>query len=153
MFETTLILIGAIPALLIVLAGMLVLHVGPERTAGRRFLLFLLAVGVLLTAAVFVAGQLTPQGDNRPAATVSSLLAPALTGTLALIYLKLLARLRPVGKALAFLLGLVLLVPLAANWGRLQMPWLLLPSALLLAAVWVLVGFSNALAVALSLAS
>jgi hypothetical protein len=150
MSEILLTEIGIIPALLVVLAGMLILHAGSERTAGRRFLLFLLAVGTLLIVAAFICGQL----DTQPAFQVSALLAPVLVGVLALflINLKLLAQLRPGEKALAFLLGLAILVPLVVNWRLLlQMPWPIVPVALLLAAVWALMDFSDALAVALSL--
>lgn len=150
-----LIQMAVIPALLVVLAGMLILHVGSDRTAGRRYLLFLLSAGVLMIAAVFVARQLTPESDNRPASTVSNLLAPVLIGVLALILvnLKPLARLRPGEKALAFLLGLVILVLLAFIWQPYGMIHAILSGALLLAAVWVLVGTSDALVIALSVAS
>ncbi|MBL7063772.1 MAG: hypothetical protein ISS49_06115 [Anaerolineae bacterium] len=153
MTETLLIQIAVIPALLVVLAGMLVLHVGSDRTAGRRFLLFLLATGVLLIVTVFVARQFWPEWS---AYQVSNLLAPVLTGVLALILvnLKLLAQLRTGEKAVAALLGLVLLVPQAGIWREpSDMTYAFLPGALLLAAAWALVGFPNALAVSLSLAS
>jgi hypothetical protein len=152
MTVTLLIQIGIIPALLVVLAGMLILHVGSNRTAGRRFLLYLLAVGVLLIAAVFVAGQL----DNQPAFRVLSLLASVLIGVLALILvnLKLLAQLNRGEKALASLLGLAILALLALTWWRQPSGMasaILLPSALLLAAAWALVGRFEALGVVLSL--
>ncbi len=150
MTMTLLIQIGVIPALLVVLAGMLILHVGSDRTAGRRFLLYLLSVGVLLIAVVFVVGQL----DNRPAFLVSNLLGPGLTGVLVLILvnLKLLAQLRPGEKALALLLGLVVLVLLAILWRQpYGMTYGMVPGALLLAAAWALVGRFEALGVALSL--
>ena len=150
MTMTLLIQIGIIPALLVVLAGMLILHVGSDRTAGRRFLLFLLAVGVLLIAAVFVAGQL----DHRPAFQVLNLLAPVLIGVLALIlvHLKLLAQLSRGEKARASLLGLAILALLALTWRQPSgMASVILLGALLLAAVWALVGTFDALGLALGL--
>ena len=144
MTTTLMIQIGIIPALLVVLAGMLVLHVlqgKSGRTADRRFLLFLLATGVLLVAILFVAGQLA-LGDNASLASqVSMLLMPALMGVLALIVVnfKLLAQLRRGEKTVAFLLGLVVLALLAGTWRQLhEMFYVILPGALLLAAAWAL---------------
>jgi len=150
MTMTLLIQIGIIPALLVVLAGMLILHVGSDRTAGRRFLLFLLAVGMLLIAAMFAAGQL----DHQPAFQILNLLAPVLIGVLALIlvHLKLLAQLSRGEKALASLLGLAILALLALTWRQPSgMASAILLGALLLAAAWALVGRFEALGVALSL--
>lgn len=147
MSETLMIQVAIIPALLVVLTGMLVIpHAGSERTADRRFLLFLLVVGVLLTVAVSVAEQ-----------QLTSLLGPALIGVLALLLvnLKLLARLKSREKTVAFLLGLVLLVLLAVNWrpfGYGMIPTIIL-DALLLAAAWAVVGTSDVLDLALGLAS
>jgi len=156
MSMTLLIQIGIVPALLVVLAGMLILHVGSDHVAGRRFLLFLLAVGVLLVVTVFVAGRLPPGPGLPPAFLVSNLLAPVLTGVLALIllHLRLLAQLSRGEKALAVLLGLVIMTLLIGVWMQpYGMLYAIVPGALLLAAVWALVGLSDAFAVALSLAS
>ena len=156
MMENALILIGIIPALLVVLAGMLIRYAGSDRTAGRRYVFFLLAAGVLLTVTVFVAGQFWSEPVVRSAHRAAILLTPVLTGVLALIlfHLKLLAQLSRGEKALAVLLGLVIVTLLIGVWMQpLGILHAIVPGALLLAAVWALAGFSNALVVALSLAA
>ena len=142
----TLIQIAIIPALLIVLTGMFFIsRAGPERATDRRFVLFLLVVGVLLTVGVSVAEQLT------------YLLGPVLTGvlTLLLLNLKPLVQLKPREKTIAFLLGLVIVALLAINWRPLGygVISIIVLIALLLAAVWAVVGALDVLDLALCLAS
>jgi hypothetical protein len=153
MTMTLLTQLGVIPALLVVLAGMLVLHVGSEHTAGRRFLFFTLAVGLLLAVAVYVSALLPSGRGNQPAFLVSNLLAPPLIGVLALIllHLKLLPELKRGEKALVVVLGAGIAALLVSTWWQ---PYgravVILPGALLLAAVWAIAGRSEALVLALS---
>ena len=151
MMGTLLTQAGLIPALLVVLVGMLVLHTEPDHGAGRRFRRFLLITGALLTLAVVVATLLSGLFDIQPAYLVLRQLTPALTGVLALILLRFRwpARLRRGGKAAAVLLGLVLF--LVFTWmGRYGV---IIPDALLLAALWALADRCVASGVALGLVS
>jgi len=145
---------GTIPALFVVLVGMLVLHTEPEGKAGRRFRGFLLITGALLAAAVVVAALLGGLFDNRPAYRVLQQLTPALTGMLALILLrfKWLARLRRGAKAAAVLLGLVLFLVL--TWmGRYVVACSIVADVLLLAALWALVDRFDLAGIVLGLVS
>ncbi len=154
---TKTVFIGIIPALLIVLGGMLVLRKGSDHTSSRRFLLYLLFIGVLLMPVVFVIERISPEHDTQLTNLISTLTAPILIGLLALILvnLKLLARLKPGEKVLAILFGLILLVLMAGSvWGQpFGMAQLILSGALVLAFVWVFVGKFDALGAALSLAA
>ena len=147
--------LAIIPAALIVLGGMFVLRKGSARTSGQRFLLYLLVLGVLLMPVVFFIEQISPESDTWLTNQISFLTAPIAIGVLALILvnLKLLAGLKPSEKALAALLGLVLLVLLAASvWGEsFAMAQMILSGTLVLAFIWVFVGKFDALGVALSL--
>ncbi|MCL5995983.1 MAG: hypothetical protein M1546_08000 [Chloroflexi bacterium] len=148
-----LVVIGVPPAALVVLAGMLVLYASPADKAGQRFLLYLLAVGALLSFAVFIAVQLTPEQDNRPGAQVSAFLSPTLIGVLALIVtnLKSLRGTRPWVKVTALLLGLGFLALLPFTWsGAYVGSPLILAGALVLAIVWALARSSGALVAVVS---
>ncbi len=143
--------IAIIPAVLIVLGGMVVLRKGSTHTSSQRFLLYLLFIGVLLMLVIFVIEQISPEHGQ-----ISLLTAPSMIGVLALILvnLKLLAQLKPGEKVVAALFGLILLVLMAGSvWGQsfggvVQM---ILSGTLVLAVIWVFVGKFDALGVALSL--
>ena len=154
---TKTVFIGIIPAVLIVLGGMFVLRKGSNHTSSRRFLLYLLFIGVLLMPVVFVIEQISPEHDTQLTNQISTLTAPVVIGLLALILvnLKLLTQLKPGEKVLAILFGLILLVLMAGSvWGQpFGMAQLILSGALVLAFVWVFVGKFDALGAALSLAA
>ena len=150
MMENTLTLVGIIPAMLVVLAGMLVRHVGSDHAASRRFMLFLLAMGVLLSTAVLVAAQI----EGQQASLVLYLLVPPLTGVVTIILLRLerLAHLSRGAKVAVALLGLVVFV--IFTWrSRYGVAYAIVSDALLLAVLWVLVDRFGALGIAFSLVS
>ena len=76
--------IGIIPAVLIMLGGLLLLRSRDGDKAQQRFLLYLLVVGNLLLLALFISIQLTPRQDNRPFWQVANVLIPAIIGVVAL---------------------------------------------------------------------
>lgn len=100
--------IGILPALLIILGGLLVLRNAEDEKAQRRFTLYLLAVGAVLLLAVYVAIRLATPQDRRLFWQVSTVLTPSIIGVLALIVLqaKRLAVMGRRSKLLALLLGL-----------------------------------------------
>jgi hypothetical protein len=127
-------MLGVIPAALVVVAAMLV-----HRLSGRRFLLFLLALSVALLLLVLVAGWLTPAQDNRPGFMVINILMPVILGVLALVllHLKEFPSLRRGEKALALLLGLITVALLVGAWeARFGVTYAVLPGAVILAVVW-----------------
>jgi hypothetical protein len=101
----------ALPFALLVAAGTLIRRHGNPETVGRRFFLFLVGTGAALWALVLVNGWLSPMGSYN----LATMLAPLITGVMALIFLHLraFAALRRREKGL-FLLALVLLLGLAA---------------------------------------
>jgi hypothetical protein len=145
---------GILPALLVVLAGMLVLHTEPDRKAGRRTLGFLLIAGALLAAVAAVAPLLAGLLDN-PSPYVVALrrqLTPALIGVLALLLLRCEwpARLGRAAQVVALVLGLVLYLVL--TWmSRYAVACSIVADALLLAALWTLVDRFDAAGIALGL--
>jgi hypothetical protein len=133
-----LIQISAIPAALVVFAGLLVLRLGRAETAGRRFLLFLLGICVALLLAVFISSRL-PAQDNRLGFTVSNLLAGAILGVLVLILINLrrLREMPPVERVLAAALAAALLPLLVIVIGSpYGMASILLPTGLILILAW-----------------
>lgn len=131
--------IAVIPAFLLTLAGLLVLHGADEEKGKRRFLLFLLAAGVLLLTAVFLTNQ-PPGVPYRPLSfELPTLLAPAISGTLALILLnwQWLRIMNRKTRLVALLLALALLILMGLLWNsRLAIGYLILPGVLVLAIGW-----------------
>jgi hypothetical protein len=151
---TALIQIGVIPAALVVVAGMLVIHAGPAESAGRRFLFFLLGAGALLLLAVLVSVRL-PYRDNRLGFLVSNLLAATILGLLVqiLLNLKRLQEMDPLEKALAVSLTVVLILLLVTVLKDPPgMAYYLLTGALLLFLAWWLRGRSVLLVTSAGLA-
>lgn len=112
---------GIIPALLITLGGLLALRNVEGELVQRRLLFYALGVGALLMGVLFVAFQLTPQGDNRPFFQASRLLIASLVGVLTLIVLHL-RGLKEMGRR-GKLLALLLIVGMAAaGWLLAQNP-------------------------------
>jgi hypothetical protein len=135
----TALLFGAVPAALVVLAGMLVVHNSPQGAADRRLFLFLLAVETALLLTVVVTASIPSGPDNPIISQTPVILATVTLGTLALTLTRLkdLASLSRPQKALAALLGVATLGLAAAG---LQAGWTFpfLGGAVLLAGVWVL---------------
>jgi hypothetical protein len=81
--------LGAIPAILIVLAGILVTrNQGPDHAA-RRLVFVLLGSGVILLASLLVTGRSFTELHRSQFIELSSLLSPSLLGILTLILLNL----------------------------------------------------------------
>jgi hypothetical protein len=131
--------IGILPALLLTLGGLLVLHSTEEEKAQRRFLLYLLVVGNLLLLALFVAIRMTPPRDNRPFWQVLAVLIPTVIGVLALIVLhgKHLVAMSRGAQLLALLLAAGLAGMVIAYWNtRFDMAYSVLPGMLVLVVGW-----------------
>ena len=81
--------LGAIPAILIVLAGILVTrNHGPDHAA-RRLIFVLLWSGVILLATLLVTGRSFTELHRSQFIELSSLLSPSLLGIISLILLNL----------------------------------------------------------------
>jgi hypothetical protein len=131
--------IGILPALLITLGGLLTLRSAESEKAQRRFLLYLLVMGSLLSLALFVAIQMTLPQDYRPFRQVAPVLIPALIGVLALIMLhgKQLAAMSRGAQLLALLLavGLAGMVIIHRNT-PFELAYRILPGFAVLALGW-----------------
>lgn len=139
---TTLNQIGVLPALLIVLGGLLILRNAEDDRAQRRFILYLLAVAVLLLLALLAATLVTRQG-NSPSSRVSSLLMmSSVVGVLALLALRArkLVAMGRAPKALALLLLVGYVGLMASGVGMLVglTTFLILPGAAVLVLGWAL---------------
>ena len=137
-------LIGIIAAALVVLGGMLV-----RRANSRRYLLFVLAVNIVLLVTVLIAGWLPP--ERYPIFKSFWLLAPVVLGVQALVLLhcKEYLELRRAEKTVALALGLIsiaLLIVLGSSPGYLGggagggTMYGVLAGAAMLATVWMLAG-------------
>ena len=147
-------LLGLIPAGLILLVGVLIFNVSASKTRKRNLLLYLLAVGVFALLAMWIAVQLTPEGDNQPFSQVTGVLAPSLLGVLALILLNLGVLLKLRGRALflASLLALFLVALIIALWNEPGgILFYILPGALILGLTWAAARKTGGLPVVLSL--
>jgi hypothetical protein len=116
---TTMVQLGAIPAVLLVLAGLLVLHRGPPETAARRFLGYLLVASLALLIAIGILTNRVPDWNARPSYMTAALLLPSLVGLLALILLHI-RHLISFGEYGQFLVAgsiLLLLALFTAFWG------------------------------------
>jgi hypothetical protein len=87
MTRSTLIQISALPAILIVLMGLLLMHRGRPESAARRFFLYVLGVGLLLVIAIALLTNRSPEWNARPSYMLAELLFPSLAGLLVLIAL------------------------------------------------------------------
>ena len=136
----TLMLMGIIPAALVVLGGWRVFHGAAPEKANQRFLIYLLIVGDGLFLVEFVLGLISPQG-SQISSQLTSLLMP--TGLCVLVLV--LTRLKALKgaslnlKLLALLLGLGALGLLVFLWTQ-PFGWaqIILAGALLLASVWLI---------------
>ena len=128
-----------IPAVLIMLSGVLFLREKDDGRWARNFLFFLLAVCILLLLVVYI---FVP-GDDKPYAPfafeIPVLVTPASLGVLTLIVLNL-GRIRGMrlrAKTAAILMMLGIMVLFALLWdSRLSPGFLILPSAFVLVIVW-----------------
>lgn len=104
--------LGAIPAILIVLAGILVTrNQGPDHAA-RRLVFVLLWSGVILLASLLVTGRSFTELHRSQFIELSSLLSPSLLGiiTLILLNLKAFSQMNRRDRTIAILLGVGMLV-------------------------------------------
>ena len=148
--------LGVIPALLIILASMTILHGKDKEKTVRRFILFLMGIGVLLLLVLFITMRFITEPYDRPFFQLSSLLAPSVLGVLALITLnvKELAGMNHKARITAVLLGLSMFVLLGLLWNsQLGVEYLILPGVLVLALGWGLGTRYGWLAITLSLLS
>ena len=81
--------LGAIPAILIVLAGILVTRNQEPEHAARRLIFVLLGSAVILLASLLVTGRSFTELHRSQFIELSSLLSPSLLGILTLILLNL----------------------------------------------------------------
>ncbi len=156
MSMTSLDQLGVIPALLIILASMTILHGKDKEKTVRRFILFLMGIGVLLLLVLFITMRFITEPYDRPFFQLSSLLAPSVLGVLALITLnvKELAGMNHKARITAVLLGLSMFVLLGLLWNsQLGVEYLILPGVLVLALGWGLGTRYGWLAITLSLLS
>jgi hypothetical protein len=136
---TTMMLIGIIPTTLIILGGLLVMKASKEGTAERRFLLYLVSVGIVLLWIVVVADLFSTDMNGAPGFTASSIISTALSGVLALILLHLPAlKGLPHRQWLPYLALAVLLIGLLAIYTQntYSVAYYVLPAALGLALIW-----------------
>ncbi len=151
----TLMLMGIIPAVLVVLGGWRIFHGAAPEKANQRFLIYLLIVGDGLFLVEFVMGLISPQG-SQVSWQATSLLMP--TGLCVLVLI--LTRLKALKgaslnlKLLALLLGLGILGLLVALWTQ-SYGWaqIILSGALILASVWLLTYRYQSVTILLGLVS
>jgi hypothetical protein len=104
--------LGAIPAILIVLAGILVTRNREPDDAARRLVFVLLGSGVVILVLLPVTGRSFSELDRVQFIQLSSVLSPSLLGiiTLILLNLKSLTHMNRRDRITAILLGLGMLV-------------------------------------------
>jgi len=136
---TTLMELSAIPAILVVLGGLLVLYLGSPEKASRRFLFYILGIAALAGLAVLLGSRYWKTPYDQSEFYLSGLLMPVFVGIIALVVLHLgqLRGLRWHQKGLAALLILVMICLGAAIWDSQDFTvYYILGIALVLAAVW-----------------
>jgi len=147
--------LGIIPAILITLAGIMILRGEDKERSGRRFLLFLLGVGVSILLVLVVIMRFVSEDDPRFYFQLAWLSASSLLGVLALILLKARAVLTGVDRRTritAGALGLVMLILIGLNWNpQFGIEFFILPGVLMLALGWALGMRWDWLAIVLSL--
>lgn len=147
--------LGIIPALLITLAGVIILRGDDKEKGARRFLVFLLAAGVLFQSALFITKRFITEPYDQPFFQTTWLLAPSFLGIFALILLNgrvALAGMDCRTRMTAGLLGLAMVILFGLNWdSRWGLEYLVLPGALILAIGWALGKRYNRLTTVLSL--
>lgn len=104
--------LGGIPAILIVLAGILVTRNQEPEHAARRLIFVLLWSGVILLASLLVTGRSFTELHRSRFIELSSLLSPSLLGiiTLILLNLKAFSQMNRRDRTMTILLGLGMLV-------------------------------------------
>jgi hypothetical protein len=148
--------LAVFPALLVALAGMLMLRGENAGKAARRFLLFMLVIVVLFLLALWITMRFITDPFDLPFSQLIALLPPSIIGLLALILLNLkqLAGMSARSRVAVLVMGLAIVVLFSLLWNsRLQLEYLVLPGALVLALGWVLGSRYGWLAMTLSLLS
>lgn len=120
MMQTSM-LLGIIPTVLIVLAGLLILRTGDEQAGRSRFLIFLLASSATLMLLLLVISRQFPMGQGPPLAImVSILLTPAVLSVLALSlwHLRWLPDMPRRAQATVLILVTAVVALMALPWGN-----------------------------------
>jgi len=133
--------LSVFPALLIVFPGLLILHSQDTEKSMRRFLMYLLGMGVLILLALFVTMRFITEPYNQPFFQLANLLAPSILGINVLFLLN--------ARALAYMSGKIRITAVAAGmamlalfgllWNsQLAVEYLILPGTLILVLGWAL---------------
>jgi hypothetical protein len=150
-----LIQLGIIPAILIALAGIMILRGEDKARSARRFLLFLLGAGVLILLALVLTFRFISGDDPRLYFQLAWLSAPSFLGILALILLYAKAGLAGTDRRTRIMvgsLGLAMIILFGLNWNpQFGIEFFILPGALLLTLGWALGRRWHWLAIFLSL--
>jgi len=135
-----LIQLGVIPAILIALMGVIILRGEDKERNARRFLLFLLGVGMFILLALVVTMRFISGNDPQLYFQLAWLLAPSLLGILALILLYAktgLTNMDRKARMTAGVLGLALIILFALTWNpQFGIEFFILSGALILALGW-----------------
>ena len=136
--------LGIIPAVLITLTAIIIMRGDDKEKGTRRLLMFLLGAGILLQLSLFITKRFATGPYNQPFFQVIWLLAPSFLGILALILLygrAALAGMTRRSRAIAGLLGLIMVILFGLNWDpQWGTEYLVLLGTLILVIGWVL-GF------------
>jgi hypothetical protein len=147
--------LGVIPAILIALVGIMILRGEDKERSVRRFLLFLLGVGVFILLALVLTMRFISVNDQQLYFQLAWLSAPSFLGILALILLNGRAGLAGMDRRtriMAGSLGLAMIILFVLNWNpQFGIEFFILPGALLLTLGWTLGRRWNWLAIFLSL--
>lgn len=150
-----LIQLGIIPAILIALAGIMILRGEDKARSARRFLLFLLGAGVSILLVLVVIMRFISGNDPQLYFQLAWLLAPSFLGILALILLYAKAGLAGTDRRTRIMvgsLGLAMIILFGLNWNpQFGIEFFILPGALLVTLGWALGRQRNWLAIVLSL--
>ena len=133
--------LGVLPALLVILPGVFILHGQDLDRTSRRFLLYLLGMGTLLLLALFITMRFITEPYDQPFYQLSNLLAPSLLGIIALSVLNIKAMKSMSGKArmVVVLLYASIAILFWLMWNsQLAVGYLIVPGALILAIGWAL---------------
>ena len=147
--------LGIVPALFIALAGIMILRGEDQRRSARRFLLFLLGVGVIILLALVLTTRLVNVNDSPLYFQLAWLSAPSILGILALILLNGRAGLAGMDRRTRLAAGslvLAMIILFILNWNpQFGIEFYILPGVLILTFGWALGKRWNWLAIVLSL--
>ena len=148
--------ISLIPALLIVMPGLLLLRGQDKERSARRLLLYMLGMGVVLLLALFLTLRFPSGPYSRSFFQLATLLTPSILGITSLILLNVRAAAKMDGKIRIMVItaGLIMLILFGLLWNsQLSVGYLILPGVLLLGIGWGLGKRFGRLVIVLSLLS